>query len=173
MMRLIAMIGLLPALNIVALATTVTAIGQPVISGVEDPFAYCARENTIDTPPGGASPTPRALAPFLRTTLGLSAEAPITPQNYFWRCMDGAVYVCAIGANLRCDAKADRAKRNSGANNYCRENPNATFVPAYATGHNTIYEWSCSAGNAVPGKRTTKLDRRGYRADIWYRVSRR
>ena len=71
--------------------------------------------------------------------------------------MDGRVYVCAIGANLRCDAKAERAKRNAGADNYCRENPNATFVPACATGHDTIYAWSCSAGNALPGKRAIML----------------
>ncbi|MFZ1099341.1 MAG: hypothetical protein WAN26_08045 [Steroidobacteraceae bacterium] len=172
MTRLVATIGLLTALSIVQLENTATATGKPGIAGLEDPFAYCARVNTIDTPLGGASPVPLALAPFLRKTLGLSADAPLTPGEYFWRCMDGAVYVCAIGANLRCDVKADRAERNSGADNYCRKNPNATFVPAYAIGHNTIYEWSCSAGNAVRGKRTIKLDHRGYRADIWYRVSR-
>jgi hypothetical protein len=173
MTRLVATIGLLTALSIVQLENTATATGKPGIGRVEDPFAYCARVITIDKPLGGASPVPFALAPLLRTTLGLSAEVPLAPQNYFWRCMDGAVYVCAIGANLRCDVKADRAEQNSGADNYCRENLNATFVPAFATGHNTIYEWSCSAGHAVRGKRTIKLDRRGYRSDIWYRVSRR
>jgi hypothetical protein len=169
MTRLVATIGLLTALSIVRLENTI-AIGEPGISGVKDPFAYCARVNTMDTPPGGASLIPHALAPFLRRALGLSADAPLTPGNYFWRCMDGAVYVCAIGANLRCDTKADRAKRNAGANNYCGANLNAKFVPAYATGHDTIYAWSCSADSAVPGKRTIKLDRRGYRADIWHRV---
>ncbi|HWZ64876.1 MAG TPA: hypothetical protein VNX02_17795 [Steroidobacteraceae bacterium] len=170
MLRLISTVGLLSALSIIALEDTATATGNRGISRVEDPFAYCARVNTIDTPLGGASPIPPALAPFLRKTLGLSADAPLTPESSFWRCMDGAVYVCAIGANLRCDAKADRASRNAGADNYCRENPNATFVPAYATGHDTIYAWSCSAGGAVPGNRTIKVDRRGYRADIWHRV---
>jgi hypothetical protein len=169
MSRLVATIGLLTAVSIVLLREAATATGQPV-PGIEDPFAYCAGVNTIDTPLGGASPTPAALAPFLRKTLGLSADVALNPREYFWRCMDGAVYVCATGANLRCDTKADRAKRNSGADNYCRENPNSAFVPAYATGHNTIYAWRCSAGSAVSGKRAIKLDRRGYRADIWHRV---
>jgi hypothetical protein len=166
------MIGLLTAFGILCLEHAATAIAQPGAPGTDDPFAYCARVGSVDTPVGGGSPVPLTLTPFLRTTLGLSAEAPLVPKNYFWRCMDGAVYVCAIGANQPCDAKADRAKRNSGADNYCRENRDATFVPAYATGHNSIYEWSCSAGAAVP-KRAIKLDRRGYRADIWYRVLRR
>jgi hypothetical protein len=172
MRRSLSMIAMLAVLVILSVTRAITVAGTLSAPVVADPFAYCARLGTLDTPLGGASPVPRALLPFLRTALGLSAEAPLTSQSYFWRCMDGAVYVCAVGANLRCDVKADRAERNSGADNYCRENPNATIVPAYATGHNTIYEWSCSAGNAVPGKRTIKLDRRGYRADTWHRVSR-
>jgi len=52
-------------------------------------------------------------------------------------------------------------------------NRDAALVPAYATGHNVIYEWSCNAGSAVRGKQVVKLDRRGYRSDIWYRVSHR
>ena len=172
MTRKVSIIGLLTALGILSVDHAATSVDQPTAAAVADPFAYCARIGTIDTPNGGASPVPPALAPFLRITLGLSPEAPLTPQNYFWRCMDGAVYVCSIGANNRCDVKADRSKRNAGADSYCRENLNAAFVPAYATGHNTIYEWSCSAGSAVAGKRTMKIDHRGYRTDIWYRVSR-
>lgn len=171
MMRIVSTIGLLTALGILSVDQPTAVVGQPTAAAVQDPFAYCARIGTIDTPEGGASPVPSALVPFLRTTLGLSPEAPLTPENYFWRCMDRAVYVCAIGANRRCDVKADRNRRNTGADNYCRENRNAAFVPAYATGHNTIYEWSCSAGSALAGKRTMKLDHRGYRADIWYRLS--
>jgi hypothetical protein len=150
-----------------------TVAGGTRSAPIADPFAYCARLGTIDTPKGGASPVPTALIPFLRTTLGLSAEAPLTPQSYYWRCMDGAVYVCAIGANRPCPSKADRAIHNTGAGNYCRENPVAELVPAYATGHDTVYEWSCSGGRAVPGKRTITVDARGYPAEIWYRVLRR
>lgn len=136
-----------------------------------DPFAYCAAAGNIDTPLGGASPIPSALHTYLGRALGLPANSPIRPESYYWRCMRGAVYICAIGANIPCDAKADRAKRNLGAEHYCRENRDAPFVPAYATGHASIYSWSCSSGNAVRGKQFAKLDRRGYRADIWYRVT--
>lgn len=138
----------------------------------ENPFAYCSRVVTADLPAGGSSPVPPALTPYLARALGLQANVEFTAESYYWRCMDGAVYVCAIGANLPCDAKADRAKRNQGAENYCRENREAAFVPAYATGHDTIYEWTCSNGRAVRGKRTATLDRRGYRIVIWHKVLR-
>jgi hypothetical protein len=136
-----------------------------------DPFAYCAAIHNIDIPIGGASPVPGALKPYLARALGLPANSAMVPESYYWRCMSGAVYVCAIGANIPCDAKADRARRNMGAEHYCRENPGATFVPAYATGHASIYSWSCSAGDAVPGRRMAKVDHRGFRVDFWYRVS--
>ncbi|MGO9632278.1 MAG: hypothetical protein ACLPX1_00090 [Steroidobacteraceae bacterium] len=172
MTRLASTIGLLTALGILSLEHAAAATAKPGAPGIDDPFAYCAHIGTVDTPGGGASPVPLALTPLLRKTLGLSAEAPLTPASYYWRCMDGAVYVCAVGANERCDSKADRTKQNTGADSYCRENPNAAFVPAFATGHNTIYEWSCSRGRALAGNRTAKLDHRGYRAEIWYRLNR-
>jgi hypothetical protein len=45
-------------------------------------------------------------------------------------------------------------------------------VPAYATGHETLFAWSCSHGRAVPGKPMARLDPRGYRIDIWHKVVR-
>jgi hypothetical protein len=137
----------------------------------EDPFAYCSRVTTADSPAGGRSPVPRALAPYLARALGLSADVEVTAERYYWRCMDRAVYVCAIGANLPCDTRADLAKRNLGAMNYCRDNLSATEVPAYATGHRTIYSWHCSAGRAVRGKQLIKVDARGFQSGIWFRVS--
>jgi hypothetical protein len=43
-------------------------------------------------------------------------------------------------------------------------------VPAYVTGHDTLYSWSCTAGHAVRGKAVASLDARGYRTDIWHRL---
>jgi hypothetical protein len=143
-------------------------IGSTALS---DPFAYCAAARNIDTPVGGASPIPAALKPYVAGALGLSPDSAMTPGNYYWRCMSGAVYVCAVGANIPCGAKADRARRNLGAEYYCRENRDAIFVPAYASGRASIYSWSCSAGQAVPGKSLAKIDKRGFRVDFWYRVN--
>ena len=141
-----------------------------VASATSDPFAYCSAIGSIDTPAGGSSPIPMALKPFLSRALGLPAGRDFRPESYYWRCMNGLVFVCAIGANIPCGAKADLAKRNLGADKYCQDNPETTFVPAYATGHETLFAWSCSLGHAVPGKRMAKLDARGYRIDIWHEV---
>jgi hypothetical protein len=36
-----------------------------------------------------------------------------------------------------------------------------------ATGHATIYEWSCKGARAVPGKALVTVDPQGYIADNW------
>ena len=147
-----------------------TAAAPKPAAGPDQPLAFCARVGTLDIPPGGGSPVPRALEPYVRTALRLSADSVFAPESYYWRCMNRAVFVCAIGANLPCASKADRSKRNAGAEQYCRDNRDASSVPAYATGHETIYDWRCVAGSAVRGKRTVRLDRQGYRTDIWHRI---
>jgi len=172
MTRSLLPIGLLIALSLLSVGTARAADGNNASApAAGDSFDYCARVGTIDKPADG-TPLPPDLLPYVRSTLGLSVDPARAPQSYDWRCMDGAVFVCAVGANIPCDSKADRAKTNLGAENYCRENPDAPFVPAYATGHNGLYEWSCSRGTALRGKLAVKLDRRGYRADVWHKVSR-
>lgn len=84
--------------------------------------------------------------------------------------MDGAVYVCAVGANILCASKADGSLSNEGATAFCRDKREAPFVPAYATGHATIYQWRCVKGAAVRGKAVAALDRRGYRTDVWRKL---
>jgi len=142
---------------------------------VSDPFAYCERVGTDDRLTGAGSASTEAtvkiLEPYVRAALRLPAAAPLPARSVFWRCMQGKVYVCAVGANLPCGSKADRAKRNPGAEIYCRENPAATDVPAFATGHETIYSWRCAAGKAVRGAPFAELDRRGFRSDIWHVVT--
>ena len=76
------------------------------------------------------------------------------------------------GANIPCDSKADRSKTNRGAAYYCRENPDAPLVPAYATGHRTVYLWKCVAGQAKRGETVSATDRRGFRSDFWYVIER-
>jgi hypothetical protein len=138
----------------------------------ESPFRFCAHVGTDDRlgEPEGAGIA--ALAPYLPKAMHLPADAVLAPNEIVWRCMDGKVYACERGANIPCDSKADRSKFNRGAVNYCSENPNAADVPAYATGHNTVYLWKCVAGQAKRGKTVSATDRRGFRTDFWYRIER-
>jgi hypothetical protein len=167
--------GLLTAPIIIAMLSVRVFAAEPpkAFNGTIDPFSYCASVGTTDSPAGGTgpSPVPPALQPYLSAALGMPAGATITARSTFWRCMDKSVYVCAVGANLVCDHKADSSPTNAGAENYCRDNPDAAQVPAYATGHDTVFTWHCREGRALRGQLTDKLDRRGFRIDIWHKVS--
>jgi hypothetical protein len=139
-----------------------------------DPFSFCEKVGTADSPDGGfgPSPAPTALEAYFPSALGVAADAKIDMSSVYWRCMDGHVYICAVGANLVCDRKPDRSTANPGADNYCREHPHAASVPAYATGHSTLYVWRCRDGLALRDRLVGKLDRRGFRVDIWHQVHR-
>lgn len=142
---------------------------------VSDPFAYCERVGVDDrltaAPRDSGEPSTEILQPYLRAALELPADVPLPAGSVFWRCMQGKVYVCAVGANLACGSKADQAKRNPGAESYCREHPVTTAVPAYATGHTTLYAWRCAEGKAVRGRAIADLDERGFRSDLWHVVA--
>jgi hypothetical protein len=141
----------------------------------ESPFAFCTRVVTDDRlgrSHGASGAALEVLEPYLHDALGLPHDASLPPNEIFWRCMDGKVYVCARGANIPCDSKADRSKVNRGATTYCRGNPNAVEVPAYATGHRTVYRWKCAEGRAERGPIVSATDRRGFRTDIWHVVVR-
>jgi hypothetical protein len=130
-----------------------------------DPFGSCKAAGTRDS----VRPLPRELKSAAAAALGLP-DGAADSAGYFWRCMDGAVYVCAVGANIPCQSRADAGRRNAGAEAYCREKPDAEFVPAYATGRRTIYQWRCVSGTAMRGKAAMRVDRRGFQAEFWRRL---
>jgi hypothetical protein len=39
-----------------------------------------------------------------------------------------------------------------------------------ATGHATIYEWSCQGSRAIAGKAVMAVDPRGYIAESWQEI---
>lgn len=104
----------------------------------------------------------RRLAPALETF----------ERGTSWRCMDGALYACNVGANLPCDEKpaADPAVSDA-MRSFCAESPGSDVIPMYVTGHATIYDWSCDGKEPRRGRRIAELDPRGYVASIWHRIS--
>jgi hypothetical protein len=139
--------------------------GKVGAARIDDPFTYCGSVGTQDAT--------RRLPANLNVRAAAALEvnsADAISGGYFWRCLDGAVYVCTVGANLPCQSKADRARRNPGAEAFCRDNRDADVVPAYAAGHRTIYAWRCISGRAVHGEIIVKLDRRGFQLDLWRRL---
>lgn len=151
--------------------------GQESATTTSDPFAYCAAVTTADRP-GAAyvgAPVPDPVAEALREAVGAPQDVPLArfKKTLSWRCMDGRVYGCTVGANLPCQAKAETSRTPSeGVRDYCRANPDAPFIPAYVTGHATVYEWRCTGGKGEIVKEIATPDARGYLSDIWYPLTR-
>lgn len=159
----------------IAAAPLPAAAGGAEATAYDDPFAYCAAVGTIDAPDeryAGAA-MPEVLARKLRTASGAPADAPLAPfrEAAFWRCLDGEVYACTVGANLPCTTKADLSRAPSAAMEaFCRETPEAP-VPAVVTGRTTVYNWRCAGGRPVIEGAPRAVDAAGFFADIWYRLN--
>jgi hypothetical protein len=140
-----------------------------------DPFAYCAAVGTIDSPgPNYTGPkVPESVAKGLQTALNV----PDTPINVlengsYWRCMDGNVYACFVGANLPCEAKANTDRTPTEAEvEYCQQNANSEFIPAAVTGRETVYEWRCTNGAPEIVKQIFQPDAQGFISEFWYEIT--
>jgi hypothetical protein len=141
-----------------------------------NPFAYCAAIGTIDASDDRYTGPrmPQAIARGLKRAFDAPESAPLTPflENSFWRCMDGKVYACNVGANLPCQGKADASRTpTAGMIDFCKENLNTDFIPAVATGRETVYAWQCTNGAPTITREVVEPDARGFLKNIWYEIS--
>jgi len=152
------------------------AIVEGSAATYQDPFAYCAAVGTIDRPDAGyvGPAVPASVARGLARAFGVTADPP--PESFrtnsYWRCMNGAVYACTVGANLPCLEKPPADPEPTDAmRTFCREQPGSAGIPAYITSHATLYDWSCDESRPKRGRVLTTLDERGYMSSIWHRLS--
>jgi hypothetical protein len=110
---------------------------------------------------------PSALAPTVAAAFNIDKDA--APNTAFVRCAGAKLMGCYVGANLNC-GKANMRRALPGATAWCRQNPGAANIPMAATGHDTIYEWSCKGRRAVAGRQVMKVDPQGYIADNWKEI---
>jgi hypothetical protein len=156
----------LPLVNS-APATSATSASETA----SDPFAYCASAGDVDAPGVKA---PEAVLKGLQKAAGISADIPtdVLQNGTAWRCMNGKVYACFVGANLPCESKANTSRTPTDAElEYCKANPTADLIPAATTGHDTVFEWHCVLGAPQVAKQVYQVDPRGYIAEIWYAIS--
>jgi hypothetical protein len=160
--------------SVVGCTTAPVATNTPTPKTYDDPFAYCAAVGTIDAPDARyvGDAVPEAVAKALQKAL----DAPDTPLDMLakvscWRCMNGKVYGCFVGANLPCQSKAntDRTPAQE-VKDFCTENPNADFVPMAVTGRETVYEWRCTNGAPEIVRQFAEPDERGFISHIWYEL---
>ncbi len=156
---------------------TETAVPPAAAEAVyTDPFAYCAALGTIDHPDARytGEAVPLAVIDGFKKAAGLedtTEPIDLLQQTTIWRCMDGQVYACNVGANLPCDAMANTDKTPTQAmNDFCAANPNLDYIPMAVTGHETVYNWRCSGAAAEVVDQFAQVDPRGYVADIWYPI---
>jgi hypothetical protein len=142
------------------LAAVMAAASVALQSASAEP--YCP--NPAHAAPAKAPPD---LVPLVAKTFGIDNAA--IASGAFVRCVGAKLMACTVGANLVCD-KADQRRELPGATEWCRDNPRSDSIPMFATGHATIYEWSCKRRRAVAGKVVVTVDPQGYIAENWKEV---
>jgi len=125
-------------------------------------IGLCATGQTDDL----ARPIPESLTPAVNALFGTRLPPDTAIRTTVFRCLDGRVAVCMAGANLPC-GKANADRTNPGAENWCKENPSAPFVPAFASGHASIFAWRCGGGRPEIVRRINEVDKRGFIAQSW------
>ena len=100
-----------------------------------------------------------------------SGEESLYPAQFptAWRCMNGSVYICEMGASGRGCLKAGfNFSPGKGEQAWCRENPNSDFIPgAYLS--SAAISWRCRGSQPVIVE-TEGLDERGYVKRAWRKV---
>jgi hypothetical protein len=119
--------------------------------------------------PNRAHATPGEVPADLRPAFATTFQLDATSEGAFVRCVGRKVMGCYTGANLNC-FKADRRRALPEATAWCHDHPGSQAIPMAATGHATIYDWSCEGRRAVTGKITAAVDPQGYEADNWKEI---
>lgn len=131
----------------------------------ETPSRVCRCLHTDDT----LRPIPASLVPAVNALFHTSMPPDVATRMTVFRCDRGRVMICGMGANLPC-GKADTSRSSTGGTQWCKDHPDANFIPAYATGHATIFAWRCRDGSPAVIRQRFHADHRGFVAEFWRRL---
>ena len=129
-----------------ATALAVLLLAPPGVAAWADAAQPLCRGGATDDTP---RPIPDSLVPASVRLFGLEAmpEEQVR-RSTLYRCAEGRVLVCNLGANLPC-GKANTRSDLPQADAWCAENAGSDFIPMYVTGHDTIYRWRCDGTKAA------------------------
>ena len=144
-------------------AVLLSRAGLTAPASYESPRAYCARVGTDDT----LRTPPSSLAPAIQRLFNIRGH--YAPKAAYYRCVDGTVKVCFVGANLPC-GKANTSKNQPAVARWCETHPDTESIPLYVTGHNSLYSWHCVGAKAATGASIGALDARGFFEEYWKTV---
>jgi hypothetical protein len=165
-----------PAADVTAAPDAEGATMPAAASGsMADPFAYCAAVGTVDAPDERYSgeELPVVILEGVREALNATdVDLEVFEIGTVWRCMDGQVYACNVGANLPCLAKADESSEpTQPMADFCQENADSDFIPAVVTGRSTVYNWACDGTEPVVVDQFTEVDSQGFLEFVWYELT--
>ena len=126
----------------------------------ESPRTHCASVGTDDT----LLTPPPSLAPAIRRLFNIRGH--YEAKAAYYRCADGAVKVCFVGANLPC-GKANTRKNLPAVARWCETHPDTESIPLYVTGHDLLYSWHCVGAKVTTGAPVGTLDGRGFFENYW------
>lgn len=130
----------------------------------QDPVQLC-RQKGADH---GMRPIPLSLVPAAKQIFRLKMPDRQVLHSTVFRCADGHVLLCTYGANLPC-GKANSDRDLPGAEAWCRDHPNADFVPRFAIPWGNIYNWGCADGNPKVIKQIEEINPHCFVALYWRR----
>lgn len=139
----------------------------------DDPFGYCTAVGTIDRPDSrytGPVIASAALPSLLAAFPGTIPEA-FRPGNTFFRCFEGRVLACTVGANLNCGLADASRQPKPGMTTYCQDNPESDFIPLAVAGHEGVFAWQCRNGQPVIERQVFTVDPRGFVSEFWQQLS--
>jgi hypothetical protein len=145
------------------LATVVLAFLSIAQALAETPSGACARLGAEETP----RPIPASLVPAVNAVFGTSMPLPVAIATTVFRCAEGHVLVCTIGANLPCGSANTSRAPEYGVTAWCHDHPNAAVVPAVATGRDTIFAWRCRNGLPRIDRQVYTVDAHGFVTRYW------
>ena len=130
------------------------------------PSEYCQQIRTDDA----LRSVPPSLVSAVVRLFQLEAMPPAqVERSTYFRCAGGHILVCTVGANLVC-GKAYRRLALPSVKAWCVEHAGSRNVPAYVSGHATIYLWHCDGSRPVSSRSALTVDQRGFISQNWKRV---
>jgi hypothetical protein len=146
-----------------ALVAAVLLLAGAKQGAVEDATRFCREKGTDDT----LRSIPQSLVPAAKQLFGLGnmSDRQIRRSTVF-RCAERHVLLCTYGANLPC-SKANSDRRLPGAEAWCRDHPDAGFIPRFVIPSGNIYNWRCVADAPQILGQIEEIDPRGFVARYW------
>ena len=136
----------------------------------KDPFDFCKALRNVDgTGTDGFMDDKRYVGPEAPSAILKAFEPNSGP--IVWRCMDGNVYGCILGASGRGCMKWWNValKPTPTVKRFCANHPNSWVANAE---NDTPWSWVCRGTTAVIDTSVKKpsLDKRGYYVDAWKKI---